>query len=370
MLREIGGRRVGPTSPVFVIAEIGLNHSGSLTRAIELVDAAAEAGASAVKLQSLYADRLVAPSCPAPAHVKATSLQAFFAMFELDLHAHRAIVERARRRRLAVMTTPFAEDVVPALDQTGFDAYKVASGDITYLGLIAKLAATGRPLVISTGMSTLSDVDAAVDAAFSARCTQLAVLHCVSAYPTPAGAENLRAIRTLADAFQIPVGLSDHGSGLTSAVAAVALGATLYERHLVLPGDVDAIDAAVSSTPDQLKEIVRAMEHARVALGSGAKVCQQAEAVNVTASRRGLYATRSLRAGERVMRGDVIALRPATRVVPSDIDTLLGVTLARDIHAGEPFEPEDMGSDLDFCPLGGVGKNQDLTRNERTGGSQ
>jgi len=342
MLRDIGGHAIGVASPVFVIAEIGLNHGGSLSRAIELVDAAAEAGASAVKLQSLYADRLVAPSCPAPAHVKASSLQDFFSTFELDLDAHRAVVERARRRRLAVMTTTFAEDVVPALDQLGFDAYKVASGDITYLGLISTLAATGKPLVISTGMSTLSDVDAALEAAFARRCNQLAVLHCVSAYPTPPAAENLLAIRTLADAFQIPVGLSDHGSGLTSAVAAVALGATIYERHLVMPDDTEAIDAAVSSTPSELKAIIQAMEHVRLALGSGAKLCQPAEAVNVTASRRGLYATRSLRAGQRVSRRDVIALRPATLVMPFDIDALIGNTLSRDIEAGQPFEPGDL----------------------------
>jgi sialic acid synthase SpsE len=342
MLREIGGRAIGVTAPVFVIAEIGLNHGGSLTRAIELVDAAAEAGASAVKLQTIYADRLVAPSCPAPAHVRATSLRDFFATFELDLHAHRAIVERARRHGLAVMTTPFAEDVVPALDQIGFDAYKVASGDITYLGLIGKLASTGKPVVVSTGMSTLSDVAAALGAARARRGDHLAVLHCVSAYPTPPAAENLRAIRTLADAFRTPVGLSDHGSGLPSAVAAVALGATLYERHLVMPGDAEAIDAAVSSTPAELKAIIQAMEQARIALGSGAKLCQPAEAVNVAASRRGLYATRRLRAGEPVLRGDVIALRPATRVAPYDIETLVGSTLRRDIEAGEPFEPQDL----------------------------
>ena len=342
MLRDIGGRSIGNSSPVFVIAEIGLNHGGSLARALELVDAAADAGASAVKLQTLYADRLVAPSCPAPAHVRAASLQDFFAEFELDLDAHRVVVERARRRRLTVMTTPFAEDIVPALDQIGFDAYKVASGDITYLGLITKLAATGKPLVISTGMSTLSDVAAALGAARARRCDQLAVLHCVSAYPTPPAAENLRAIRTLADAFRVPVGLSDHGSGLPSAVAAVALGATLYERHLILPGDTTAIDAAVSSTPDQLKAIVQAMEQARIALGSGAKLCQPAEAVNVTASRRGLYASKRLCAGARVSRGDVVALRPATRVAPFEIDALVGVTLRRDIEAGEPFEPRDL----------------------------
>jgi sialic acid synthase SpsE len=347
MLRDIGGRSIGSSSPVFVIAEIGLNHGGSLARAIELVDAAADAGVSAVKLQTLYADRLVAPSCPAPAHVQASSLQDFFAEFELDLDAHRAVVERARRHGLAVMTTPFAEDIVPALDQIGFDAYKVASGDITYLGLIAKLAATGKPLVISTGMSTLSDVAAALGAARAHRGRDLAVLHCVSAYPTPPVAENLRAIRTLADSFRIPVGLSDHGGGLPSAVAAVALGATLYERHLVLPGDTGAIDAAVSSTPEQLRSIVQAMDQARIALGSGAKLCQPAEAVNVTASRRGLYATRALRAGVRVSRHDVIALRPATRVAPFEIDALVGATLGRDLDAGEPFEPADlMGSEV------------------------
>jgi N,N'-diacetyllegionaminate synthase len=295
-----------------------------------------------VKLQTLFADRLVASSCPAPAHVTATSLQDFFAEFELDLDAHRVIVERARRRGLAVMTTPFAEDVVPALDQIGFDAYKVASGDITYLGLIARLAATGKPVVISTGMSTLSDVAAALGAARASRGRDVAVLHCVSAYPTPPIAENLRAIRTLADAFRIPIGLSDHGGGLPSAVAAVALGATIYERHLVLPGDTSAIDAAVSSTPEQLTAIVQAMEHARIALGSGAKLCQPAEAVNVTASRRGLYAVRSLRAGAIVLRGDVIALRPATRVAPFEIEGLVGTTLRRDIDAGEPFEPADI----------------------------
>jgi sialic acid synthase SpsE len=342
MLRDIGGRSVGLGFPVFVIAEIGLNHGGSLSRAIEMVDAAADAGASAVKLQTLYADRLVAASCPAPAHVRASSLRDFFAEFELDLDAHRVVVERARRHGLAVMTTPFAEDVVPALDQIGFDAYKVASGDITYLGLIARLAATGKPLVISTGMSTLSDVAAAIGAARAHRGRDLAVLHCVSAYPTPPIAENLRAIRTLADAFRVPVGLSDHGGGLPSAVAAVALGATIYERHLVLPGDTTAIDTAVSSTPEQLKTIVQAMEQARIALGSGAKLCQPAEAVNVTASRRGLYATRRLRAGAIVSRGDVIALRPATQVPPFEIDALVGTTLRRDLQAGEPF----VGADL------------------------
>jgi sialic acid synthase SpsE len=340
MLREIGGREIAPYAPVFVIAEIGLNHAGSLARALALVDAAADAGASAIKLQTLFADRLVARSCPAPAHVQAASLQEFFASFELDLDAHRAIVARAHGHGLAAMTTPFAEDVVPALEEIGFDAYKIASGDVTYLGLITTVARTGKPLVISSGMSTLTDVAAAVGAAHSAGNDALAILHCVSSYPTPARFENLRAITTLADAFHVPVGLSDHGGGLPSAAAAVALGATVYERHLMLSDE--AIDAAVSSTPDQLLDIVQAMEHVRLALGSGVKECQRPEAANVIASRRGLYATRALRAGERVEREDVIALRPSTSLAPFEIESLVGVTLRRDIAAGAPFELDDV----------------------------
>jgi sialic acid synthase SpsE len=344
MLRRIRGHVVGAGTPVFVIAEIGLNHGGSLDKALELVDAAAWAGASAIKLQTLFADRLVASSCPAPAHVEAASLRDFLAQFELNLAAHRVIVAHAREHGLAVMTTPFAEDVIPALDRITFDAYKIASGDVTYDGLITAAARTGQPLVISTGMSSIAEVGHALDVAARAGCGQTAVLHCVSAYPAPPAAQNLRAIQTLSDAFGLPTGLSDHGSGLTSAIASVALGACLYERHLVLENDTDAIDRAVSSTPSELRAIVLAMEQARLAMGSGVKVCQPAEAVNVTASRRGLYATRTIRAGERVTARDVAVLRPMNEVAPSQVPHLLGTVMERDIEAGEPFMASDLAS--------------------------
>ena len=343
MLRDIGGRSIGPGAPVFVIAEIGLNHGGSLDRALALVDAAAWAGASAIKLQTLYADRLVASSCPAPAHVEASSLRDFFARFELDQRAHHQVAARARQRGLAVMTTPFAEDALPMLQTLRVDGYKIASGDITNAGLIRAAARTSRPMVISTGMSDLRDIVEALRVAKQARGTVAALLHCVSAYPTPAAAENLKAIATMQRVFQLPIGLSDHGSGLGSAVASVVLGGCVYERHLVLENDSadDAIDRAVSSTPSELKAIVQAMEHARVALGDGVKQCQTAEAVNVAASRRGLYATRALRAGEVIGAADIIALRPATDLPPSAFDQLIGTVVSRDIAEGAAFEPSD-----------------------------
>jgi sialic acid synthase SpsE len=321
MLREIGGRRVGAGNRVFVIAEIGLNHGGSVDRALAMVDAAAWAGASAIKLQTIDADRLVSRDCPAPAHVQADSLRDFFARFELDL---------------------VAEAAIAALEPLRLDGYKIASGDLTYDGLIAAAAATGRPLIMSTGMSRLAQVARAVRLARRSGAGTMALLHCVSAYPTPAAAENLRAIVTLIAASNLPVGLSDHGRGLRSAIAAVALGASIYERHLVLDGDEDAIDRAVSSTPGELKTIVQAMEETRIAMGSGRKECQPAEAPNVRASRRGLYASRPLRAGEQVTAADIDVLRPAALLTPSHVDQLVGMRLQRDLAIGEPFGLDDL----------------------------
>jgi len=342
MLLEIAGRPIGSTHPVFVVAEIGLNHGGRLTDALALVDAAATAGASAVKLQTLYAENLVAPGCPPPAHVGASSLREFFRAFELDAGGHRAVVERARRHRLAVMSTPFSECVIPMLEALDLDAYKIASGDLTNDGLIAAAAGTGRPLIISTGMSELHEVQRALAVAKDAGASRLAVLHCVSAYPTPIDSQNLNAIATLAAATGLTVGLSDHGPGLLSAVAAVVLGASLYERHLVTADDHDAIDRAVSSTPAELRAIVEAMRQTQAALGDGIKRCLPAEAPNRTPSRRGLYAARTLRAGDVVGADDVAVLRPASQVSPSQREALVGSILSRGIAAGEPFLTADL----------------------------
>lgn len=344
MRLEIGGRPIGADHPVFVVAEIGLNHGGDVQCALDMVDAAASAGASAVKLQSLVADTLVAAHCPAPAHVAATSLREFFAAFELDLDAHRAVVTRARACGLAVMTTPFSLAILPALEELGFDAYKIASGDLTFDPLIAAAARTGRPLVISTGMGELEEVHHALDVARRNGAGGLAVLHCVSAYPTPPESENLRAVATLVRATGVPTGLSDHGAGLASAVAAVSLGACIYERHFVLAGSADAIDRAVSSTPDELRAIVQAVEHTRRALGRGVKQCLPAERPNIIPSRRGLYATRALRPGQRIGPDDVAALRPMSEVEPARLGLLIGQTASRAVAAGEAFRLSDLVS--------------------------
>jgi sialic acid synthase SpsE len=338
----IGGRRVGEDVPPFVVAEIGLNHGGSIDEALALVDAAASAGAHAVKLQTIVAAELVSPFCPAPAHVNAGSLVDFFGAFELDEEAHRAVAEQAAELGLRFLSTPFSEASVDLLERVGVDAYKIASGDLTWDQLILRVAATGRPIVMSTGMSTLAEVQHAVEVARAGGAREIALLHCVSAYPVPAGSENLLAIRTLSAASGLPVGLSDHGQDAFAFPMAVALGASIYERHLVGASDSTAVDRAVSSTPAELAAAVAAGQRAWSALGCGRKACLAAEAPNLVASRRSLTAARALGAGHVLEAGDLIALRPATGMAPAQLDLVVGRRLMRSVGRGEPLAETDL----------------------------
>jgi sialic acid synthase SpsE len=333
----IGPHRIGAGAPLFVIAEIGLNHGGSLDRALALVDAAAAAGASAVKLQTLVADGLVAPGAPAPAHVRATSMREFFATFELDEAAHHAIAARARAHGLALMATPLCAPAVDLLERVGVDAYKIASGDLTWDHLIGRCARTHKPVVISTGMASAEEAGRGLASARAGGASQVALMHCVSAYPVPEGSENLRAIATLSETFRVPVGLSDHGADTFAVPMAVAMGASLFERHIVLAAGDGSIDADVSSTPEEFADLVRAAGRAARALGTGEKRCLPAEEANLRASRRGLYAVRSLPAGHLIGPDDVIALRPLAGLDANHGPRLVGGRLSRNVEAGMPF---------------------------------
>lgn len=340
----IAGRRVGANEPFFLIAEIGLNHGGSLEKALQMVDAAAAAGVSAVKLQTVEASKLVSGNCPAPAHVDAASLTQFFAGFELDEAAHVAVAARARARGLAFISTPLSLEGVDLLMRVGVDAIKIASGDLTWDALIERAARTGKPLILSTGMASLDEVSRAVATARLAGATELALLHCVSAYPVPQGSENLAAIDTLGRAFETPVGLSDHAADTFAVPMAVAYGASIYERHLALDGDTDAIDGPVSSTPDALRAVLECATRAQLAIGSGQKRCEPAEAPNLIPSRRGLYAARDLRRGQLLGPEDVVALRPGSGIPANDLPGLVGVPLVCDIRAGDAMAPQHFGT--------------------------
>ena len=339
---SIGRHPIADGARLFVIAEIGLNHGGSLDRALALVSAAAAAGAQAVKLQTIDAARLVSPACPPPAHVAAASLVEFFRQFELDEAAHRAVADLAHGLGMALLASPFSLEAVDMLERVGVDGYKIASGDLTYDDLIRRCARTRKPLVLSTGMATLAETAGAISQASSAGAADLAVLHCVSAYPVPSGSENLAAVDTLRRAFDRPVGLSDHGRNPWDVAIAVAFGASLYERHLVLDHDAAAVDREVSSTPGELADAIEMAEKARRSLGSGNIECGAAEAPNLVASRRSLHATRSLEAGRIVTLDDIAVLRPATGLPPDRLWDLVGMRLTRDVTAGAPFLERDL----------------------------
>jgi sialic acid synthase SpsE len=331
---QIGARRIGAGHPLFVIAEIGLNHGGSVDRALAMVAAAADAGVSAVKLQTVVARDFIAPS----------PLRDFFAHFELDEAAHRAVAARARVRGLAFVSTPLSLGAVDMLERVGVDAYKIASADLTFTQLIEGCGATRKPVIVSTGMGTLEETEAAIAVAQRAGATGVAVLHCVSAYPVPRGSENLRAIATLASVLTVPVGLSDHGADTFAVPLAVALGASLYERHIVLDEGDGSVDAAVSSTPSGFAALIANAARAAGALGTGIKSSSPAEAASA-ASRRGLYAAHDLPAGHVVSERDVIALRPASDLPPDALSTLIGLRLPRAVAAGAPF----LASDREEC---------------------
>lgn len=340
---EIGGRRIGTREPLFVIAELGLNHGGSIDRALEMVDAAAASGASAVKLQTFRAEELVSAECPAPAHVADESLRHFFRQFELDRAAHIAVAERAASHGLEFIATPFSLGAIEMLVDVGVSALKIASGDLTFDALIAAAASTGLPLILSTGMSTLEEAAHAVALAREHGATHLALLHCVSSYPVPAGSENLRAIQTLAHLFDVPVGLSDHGVDASAVPVAVALGASVYERHFMMSGDT-GVDGAVSSTPQQFADFIAVAARTRLALGHGRRECLPAEAINLTASRRALHTTRALMPGQRIEREDITILRPSRGLSPALCDQLVGTIVTRPIAAGAPFLGHDLPS--------------------------
>ena len=282
---RIGTRAIGGGAPLFVIAEIGLNHDGDPARALALVDAAAGAGASAVKLQSLRAETLVAPDRAnggaTLAHVDAPSLRDVFARYELDEAAHRAVAARAREHGLAWLSSPFDEAAVDMLVGLECDALKIASGDITHHRLIARAAATGKPLVISTGLSTLDEVAAAVTCAREGGARSLALLHCVSAYPTPDDQQNLARHPDAGDGLRparsgCPITAGD----AAGVAAAVALGASLYERHVKASESDPVIDAAVSSSPAALARLVAIAAETQARLGSGLRTPQAAEQAN------------------------------------------------------------------------------------------
>lgn len=341
---RIGGRLVGKGQPVFIIAEAGVNHNGKLDLALRLVEAAYEAGADAVKFQTFRTGNLVAAEAKKAPYQERTSgpgsQSSMLTEMELDPDAFRKLARYAQELGLIFLSTPFDLESLDLLVQLGVPALKVASGELTNLPFLQDMSRRGLPLLLSTGMATLGEVEVALDAIRAAGDPDIVLLHCVSEYPAPAAHANLKAMHTLRQAFGLPVGFSDHTLGIHVAVASVALGAVCLEKHLTLDRTLPGPDHAASLEPGEFRALVAAVREVEAALGDARKRPVGEEWVNRDAARRSIVAIRHIPAGATIQRSDVAVLRPGSGVAPAFLDKVVGRVARQDIPAGTPIRWE------------------------------
>jgi len=347
---RIGARVIGGDAAPFVIAEAGVNHDGSIDRAIDLVRAAAEAGADAVKFQTFHADALAGAGARQAAYQRerapSASQQEMLRGLQLPDDAWLALRDAAVERGLLFLSTPFDQLSVTLLAELGVQAFKVGSGDLTNLILLRSVGATGRPLLLSTGMATLEEIDAAVADLQAHGAPPLALLHCTSAYPAPVEDANLRAMAAMQERYGMPIGYSDHTLGIGTAVAAAALGAAVIEKHLTLDRNASGPDHAASIEPDEFAAMVRAIREAAAALGTADKRPAESEMGTRDVARRSLVVARALTAGEVLAESDLDARRPEGGISPLRLDSLVGRRLTRSLQSGEALRPEDVDPPL------------------------
>lgn len=338
---------MGPGRPCLVVAEAGVNHNGELELARRLVAAAAESGADVVKFQTFVAERLASPGSPKASYqleatAAAESQLAMLRRLELSADAHRALAARCRELGLLFLSTPFDEASADLLDELGVPAFKLSSTEVTNLPFLAHVARKGKAILLSTGMSYLEEVASAVEAIRGEGNERLVLLHCVSAYPAPVGEANVSALGALASRFALPVGYSDHTLGTEAALAAVALGACVLEKHFTLDRSLPGPDHRASLEPDELYALVRSVRAVEAALGDGEKRPAPSEEANRLVVRRSLAAGADLPAGTVLTAAMLTVLRPATGIPPDRIAEVAGRTLARSVRRGQLLDPADL----------------------------
>ncbi len=339
---RIGDREVGGGAPVYVIAEAGSNHDRDLDQAKRLIDVAAAAGADAVKFQTFAADRIVAETTTRAKYLDDLlppdkTMADLFRELELPREWHAELFRHATDAGIDFLSTPFDFEAIDLLDDLGVKAFKVASYELWHLPLIREVASRGKPIICSTGMADLADVQDAVDTVAATGNEQLILMHCVVNYPPPFSDLNLRAIQTLRTAFQVPVGYSDHSAGITAPIVATALGAAVIEKHYTLSRDLPGPDHRFAIEPDELTAMIQAIRDTHDALGTGVKRMAPAEEDLYTTARRSLFAARDLAAGDVLGEADIAILRPGTGLEVRDLAKVVGRTARRAIARHEPL---------------------------------
>ena len=337
----IAGRQIGADQPPYVICELSGNHNGSLDRALAIIEAAAATGCDAIKLQTYTADTLTL-DCDGPGFRIEEGPWAGRTLYDLYAEActpyewHAALFERARRLGVTLFSTPFDESAVELLESLGAPAYKIASFEAIDLPLIARVAACRKPMIISTGLASLAEMREALDTAQAGGAAGAALLHCVSAYPAPIDEANVRTVPDLARRFGVVTGLSDHTPGSAAAVAAVALGAAIIEKHFTLARADGGPDAAFSLEPAEFAAMTADCKAAWSALGS-ATYDELGSERAAAGHRRSLYVAADVKAGETLRAANVRSVRPGFGLPPKHLREVLGRRATRDLKFGEPL---------------------------------
>lgn len=332
-----GGGRV---KKVFIIAEAGVNHNGDLDLAKKLIAEGAKAGADAVKFQTFKAETLVSKSAQKADYQKNTTAveESQFDMLkklELDYGVHEELMAYAKEQGVMFLSSAFDLESIDLLVELGIELFKVPSGEITNLPYLRKTAQTGKPVVLSTGMSTLGDIEAALTVLRENGAEDVTVLHCNTEYPTPMKDVNLLAMNGIRDAFKVPVGYSDHTLGIEVPIAAVALGAEIIEKHFTLDKTMEGPDHKASLEPSELKAMVDAIRNIELALGDGVKRLSESEKRNAPIARKSLVALRDIAEGEEFTEANLTIKRPGTGLSPMQWDAVIGTRALRDYQADE-----------------------------------
>lgn len=335
----------------YFIAEAGVNHDGDLKQARQLIDVAADVGADAIKFQTFTADRLVNPDAPKAAYQEETdeadSQYEMLKRLELPASAHHDLIDYCAERDIQFLSTPFDPTSADLLDELDLPAIKLGSGEVDNLPLLTHVAGFGRPMLVSTGMSTLTEVERAVETIRNAGDPPLALFHCTSAYPAPLEDVNFRAMQTIAGRFDVPVGYSDHTTAVETPALAVAAGARLVEKHFTLDKTLPGPDHAASLEPDELSRAVSLVRDATTALGSTEKQPTETERENRAVVRKSLHTATDVAEGERFSERNVSVVRPADGLSPAEFEAVQGRRAARDLAAGEPITAGTVEGGLD-----------------------
>jgi len=338
---QIAGRNIGSGHPPYVIAELSGNHNGDLERALRMMELAKNAGADAVKLQTYTADTITIDH-DAPEFKIRGGLWDGRTLYDLYQEAHTpwewqsTLFEKGRELDIPVFSSPFDETAVSFLEKLQAPAYKVASFELVDLPLIERIAQTGKPMILSTGLANLEEIAAAVETATANNSGQTAILHCISSYPAPPEEANLKTVIDLAQRFNIPVGLSDHTMGSLSAITAVACGASIIEKHFTDDRSVKGPDSAFSAEPSELEQLIRDCKIAWESLGSVDYDLKPSEKANI-AFRRSLYVVADIKKGETFTKINIRSIRPNPGLPPKHLNEILGKRASRDIARGTPL---------------------------------